>query len=76
MSLRGGSWCEIEERADFSIRINASGQGSPENVNLPEMYINLFGVGVRFPHVIELAKIWVFFSPFEINIQILQLTGL
>lgn len=43
---------KIEEGADFYIWINDRGQGNPENINLPEIYIQLLGVRVGLPHVI------------------------
>ena len=43
---------KIEEGADFYIQINDRGQDSPENINLPEIYIHLLGMRVGLPHVI------------------------
>jgi len=43
---------KTEEGADFYIRINDRGQESPENIDLPEIYIHLLRVKIRLPHVI------------------------
>ena len=43
---------KTEEGADFYIRINdVRSQESPENINLPEIYIRLLRVKIRLPHV-------------------------
>lgn len=43
---------KTEEGADFYIRVNDRSQESPENINLPEIYIHLLRVKIRLPHVI------------------------
>ena len=42
---------KTEEGANFYVRINDRGQESPENINLPEIYIHLSRVKIRLPHV-------------------------
>ena len=42
---------KTEEGADFYIRVNDRSQESPENINLPEIYIRLLRVKIRLPHV-------------------------